>query len=64
MLGTLYSRNTHIAMFPSARSAAIALLVLAAPIFAQLQSDPASLKVLKSRFGDGVTVTYKEVTTR
>ena len=57
-------RNTHIEMFPSARSAATVLLVLAAPTFAQLQPESAGLKVLKSRFGDGVTVTYKEVRTQ
>lgn len=64
MLGTFWSRSSHIEMFQSARSAALTLLVLAVPTFAQLESEPASLKVLKSRFGDGVTVTYKEVRIR
>ncbi|EMD68990.1 hypothetical protein COCSADRAFT_155224 [Bipolaris sorokiniana ND90Pr] len=47
-------------MFPSARSTAIALLALAAPSLAQVPSEPAGLKVLESRFGDGVKITYKE----
>ena len=53
--------NTHIEMFLSIRSAAVTLLALVAPTFAQLQSEPAGLRVLKSRFGEGVTITYKEV---
>lgn len=61
MLGTLSCRNIRHDMFPSARSAAIALLALAAPSLAQVPSEPAGLKVLESRFGDGVKITYKEV---
>lgn len=48
-------------MFSFIRSAAVTLLVLAVPTFAQLQSEPFGPRVLKSRFGEGVTITYKEV---
>jgi hypothetical protein len=39
------------------------LLVSAAPILAQFPAEPVGLKVLESRFGDGVKITYKEVCT-
>jgi hypothetical protein len=48
-------------MIPTIRSAAVALLVSAAPTLAQFPAEPVGLKVLESRFGDGVTITYKEV---
>jgi hypothetical protein len=48
-------------MLPTIRSAAVALLVSVAPTLAQFPAEPVGLKVLESRFGDGVTITYKEV---
>jgi hypothetical protein len=45
------------------RSAAVALLVSAAPTLAQFPAEPVGLKVLESRFGDGVKITFKEVRT-
>lgn len=48
-------------MLPTIRSAAVALLVSAAPGLAQFPAEPAGLKVLESRFGDGVKITFKEV---
>jgi len=48
-------------MLPTIRSAAVALLVSAAPGLAQFLAEPVGLKVLESRFGDGVKITFKEV---
>jgi hypothetical protein len=48
-------------MLSIASSAAAALLALAAPTFAQFPAEPVGRKVLESRFGEGVTITYKEV---
>lgn len=48
-------------MFPSIRSTAVVLLLSAAPTLGQFPAEPAGIKVLESRFGDGVTITYKEV---
>jgi len=42
-------------------SAAVALLALACPAIAQFPAEPLGRKVLESRFGEGVTITYKEV---
>jgi len=50
-----------LAMLPTLRSAAVALLVSAAPGLAQFPAEPVGLKVLESRFGDGVKITFKEV---
>jgi hypothetical protein len=50
-----------LAMLPTVRSIAIALLVSAVPTLAQFPAEPVGLKVLESRFGDGVKITYKEV---
>jgi hypothetical protein len=47
-------------MSPIASSAAL-LLALAVPTFAQFPAEPVGRKVLESRFGEGVTITYKEV---
>jgi hypothetical protein len=52
-----------LAMLPTMRSAAVALLVSAAPTLAQFPAEPVGLKVLESRFGDGVKITFKEVCT-
>merc|ERR1712137_613517 len=49
-----------LAMRPTISSAAAVLLVSAAPILAQFPAEPVGLKVLESRFGDGVKITYKE----
>ncbi|CAN9124618.1 unnamed protein product [Alternaria alternata] len=38
----------------------VVLLVSVAPILAQFPAEPVGLKVLESRFGDGVKITYKE----
>lgn len=50
-------------MRPTISSAAVVLLLSAAPILAQFPAEPVGLKVLESRFGDGVKITYKEVCT-
>lgn len=42
-------------------STVVALLALAASAVAQFPAEPVGLKVLESKFGDGVTITYKEV---
>ncbi|KAH7359954.1 carboxypeptidase-like protein S1 [Pyrenochaeta sp. MPI-SDFR-AT-0127] len=47
-------------MFPSVRSTAIALLISAAPTLGQFPAEPVGVKVLESRFGEGVKITYKE----
>ena len=52
-----------LAMRPTISSAAVVLLVSVAPILAQFPAEPVGLKVLESRFGDGVKITYKEVCT-
>lgn len=51
-------------MFLDISSTAVALLALAVPIIAQFPAEPVGIKILQSRFGDGVTITYKEVRTR
>ena len=60
VVGT-FSKDSRFEMFSSTLCAAIALLVSAAPTFAQFPEEPVGRKVLESRFGDGVTITYKEV---
>lgn len=60
MLGTLVE-TIIFEMFPFARCAALTLLFSAVPTLAQFPAEPAGRKVLESRFGDGVTITYKEV---
>jgi hypothetical protein len=50
-------------MLLTMRSAAVVLLVSAAPTLAQFPAEPVGLKVLESRFGDGVKITFKEVCT-
>jgi len=42
-------------------STAVTLLALAASAYAQFPAEPVGVKVLESRFGDGVTISYKEV---
>jgi hypothetical protein len=49
------------AMFPALSSTAVVLLALAESAFAQFPATPEGRKVLESRFGEGVTITYKEV---
>lgn len=44
-----------------AASVVVTFLALAASAIAQFPAEPVGLKVLESRFGDGVTITYKEV---
>ena len=44
-----------------AASVVVTFLALAASALAQFPAEPVGLKVLESRFGDGVTITYKEV---
>lgn len=44
-----------------AASVVVTFLALAASALAQFPAEPVGLKVLQSRFGDGVTITYKEV---
>lgn len=44
-----------------AASTVVTLLALAASAVAQFPATPEGLKVLESKFGDGVTITYKEV---
>ena len=44
-----------------AASVIVTLLALAASANAQFPAEPVGLKVLESKFGDGVTITYKEV---
>ena len=44
-----------------AASVIVTLLALAASAIAQFPAEPVGLKVLESKFGDGVTITYKEV---
>jgi hypothetical protein len=39
----------------------VVLLALAEPVLAQFPATPEGRKVLESRFGEGVTITYKEV---
>jgi hypothetical protein len=48
-------------MFSVVPSAAIVLLALTKPSIAQFPAVPEGRKVLESRFGEGVTITYKEV---
>jgi hypothetical protein len=48
-------------MFSVVSSAAVVLLALAKPSFAQFPATPEGRTVLESRFGEGVTITYKEV---
>ena len=51
-------------MLSAPRSAAVALLLSASSTLAQFPAEPVGIKVLESRFGDGVTITYKEVHAR
>jgi hypothetical protein len=39
----------------------VALLALASSAVAQFPAPPVGVKVLESRFGEGVTISYKEV---
>lgn len=48
-------------MFSVVSSAAVVLLALAKPSVAQFPATPEGRTVLESRFGEGVTITYKEV---
>jgi hypothetical protein len=48
-------------MLPTSFPAATLLLSLAKSTVAQFPADPAGRTVLESRFGEGVTITYKEV---
>jgi hypothetical protein len=48
-------------MLSTASVTAVALLVLASPTLAQFPAAPEGRTVLESRFGEGVTITYKEV---
>jgi hypothetical protein len=60
----LYFRNVcvpFVIMFPAVASAIVALLALPNPTIAQFPATPVGRKVLESRFGEGVTITYKEV---
>lgn len=47
-------------MFSVGRLAAVTLLA-SAPAFAQFPAVPAGVKVLESRFGEGIKITYKQV---
>jgi uncharacterized membrane protein len=58
---TLETYLSFIAMFTAISSAAVMLLALAEPVLAQFPATPEGRKVLESRFGEGVTITYKEV---
>jgi hypothetical protein len=60
----LYFRNVcvpSVIMFPVVASAVVALLTLPNPTIAQFPATPVGRKILESRFGEGVTITYKEV---
>ena len=48
-------------MLSPVSSAAALLLALAEPAFAQFPALPEGRRVLESRFGEGVTITYKQV---
>ena len=48
-------------MFSSIPPAVVALLALAVPATAQFPAEPVGVKILESRFGDGVTISFKEV---
>jgi hypothetical protein len=50
-----------IKMLSATFSAAIQLLTLVKSTVAQFPTEPIGLKVLESRFGEGITITYKEV---
>jgi hypothetical protein len=59
-----FSRDIYVsfvAMFSTVASAVVVLLALAKPTTAQFPATPEGRKVLESRFGEGVTITYKEV---
>jgi hypothetical protein len=45
-------------------STAVVLLAQLKPSIAQFPAEPEERRVLESRFGEGVTITYKEVLER